>query len=201
MRRKSFSASEAPGYGPGASIPEQPVGVPYTLQEISAGRSAGDADMRRSSVDSAMTNGWSGLADAAVQRGLLTRAEIDDIVALAHAGTLPQPWDCFHDHRLDTASFAVLHLGMRDAIAARLGLTPDALQAEVRAGHSAAQLAHAHNTTEQALSNAAIMAARKCLEQAVHAGTWSHARANEIYTCLDHVWPELFNRLAHEIGS
>ena len=115
-----------------------------------------------------MTNTWSGLADAAVQLGLLTGAGTDDIRALAHASTLPEPWDCFRDDHLDTTSFAVLHLVMRNAVAERLSLTPDALQAEVRAGHSAAQLARAHSTTEHAMSNAAIMghgsaSSRRCM--------------------------------------
>jgi phage antirepressor YoqD-like protein len=68
-----------------------------------------------------------------------------------------------------------------DAAAKALNITTAELQTQLRSGQTLAQLAQAHNTTEQAVVNAALAAAKTQLDQAVSAGTLTQTQADAIY--------------------
>jgi len=74
---------------------------------------------------------------------------------------------------------------MLEAAAQALGITADELQTELRNGQTLAQLAQANNTTEQAVIDAALAAAKAQLDQAVAAGTITQAQADAAYAGLE----------------
>jgi hypothetical protein len=82
---------------------------------------------------------------------------------------------------------------MLDAAAKALTITTTELQTQLRSGQTLAQLAQAHNTTEQAVINAALAAAKSQLDQAVSSGSLIQAQADTVYAQLQQQGANLFN--------
>ncbi len=86
--------------------------------------------------------------------------------------------------------------GVKDAIvsaaAQTLNLTEDELVPQLRRGQTLAQIAEAQGTTEQAVVDAALAAAKTELDEAVAVGTVTQAQADEVYARLQERGAELF---------
>jgi ribosomal protein S20 len=140
-------------------------------------------NIQRSQLDSAITSAGSTTADQAVQQGTLTQAQADALKARIQAGDL---------HALlggrggkgGGPRVAGVQQAMLDAAAQTLGITADELRTQLRSGQTLAQLAQAHNTTEQAVTSAALAAAKTQLDQAVANGTLTQAQADSFYAQL-----------------
>jgi energy-converting hydrogenase A subunit M len=120
----------------------------------------------------------------AVTNGTVTQAQADAITARIQAGDLGLfggrggPGGPGGPH-LDGVQQAIF-----DAAAKALNITTDELKTQLRSGQTLAQLALAHGTTEQAVTTAALAAAKTQLAQAVTNGTVTQAQADTIYTQL-----------------
>lgn len=139
--------------------------------------------VQRTALDSAMSSAASSTAAAAVADGTLTQAQADALLARVQAGDYGALFGGRGDRhggpRVDG-----LHEAMMDAAAQALGITTDELRTALRDGKTVAELAAAHNTTEQAVTDAALAAAKAKLDQAVAAGTITQAQADTIYADL-----------------
>ena len=138
----------------------------------------------RATLDTAITTAGTQTADSAVQQGTLTQAQADalkqrvqqdGIGAFGHGG----PGGKFGGARV-----AGIQEAMLDAAAKTLGITADELKTQLRSGQTLAQLAAAHTTTEQAVKDAALAAAKTKLDAAVTAGTLTQAQADAAYAEL-----------------
>lgn len=71
------------------------------------------------------------------------------------------------------------------AVATKLGITPQALMSELRAGKSLAQVAQAHNVTRDELKATMRAALKADLDKAVTAGKLTQAREDEMLAKFD----------------
>ena len=145
---------------------------------------AGRLHVTPAQLQSALTGAYEDRLNAAVAAGRLTRSQADRIEArIAHGGT---PW---------------LHLGharrgLHGALAPAahyLGLTPDALRAELRSGSSLAQLAQARGKSVSGLEAAITAAVKARLDAAVAANRITTAREQQILSRL----PQRLERLVN----
>jgi hypothetical protein len=143
-------------------------------------------NVQRSALDSAIVNAGNDTADAAVQQGTLTQAQADALKARIQADGLRGLLGGRGGPRGPggEAKVAGLQQAMFDAAAKALNITTAELQTQLRSGQTLAQLAQAHNTTEQAVVNAALAAAKAQLDQAVSGSTLTQAQADAIYAQL-----------------
>ncbi|HWQ14308.1 MAG TPA: hypothetical protein VNL77_16025 [Roseiflexaceae bacterium] len=148
-------------------------------------------NIQRSTLDSAIVTAANNTADAAVQQGRLTQAQADALKARVQAGDFGP---LFGGRRGPKGLHALagLRQAMLDAAAKTLGITTDELVTQLRAGQTVAQLAQAHGTTEQAVVDAALAAAKSNLDAAVAAGRLTQAQADTIYTHLQQQGTQLF---------
>lgn len=84
------------------------------------------------------------------------------------------------------------------AVATKLGITPQALVSEVRAGKSLAQVAQAHNVTRDELKATMRAALKADLDKAVAAGKLTQAREDEMLAKFDQRVDKLID---HQGGS
>ena len=152
---------------------------------------ADELNIDRSALDSAITAAGASTLDAAVQQGTLTQARADAIKARLQSGDLGA-FGRGGGSKGNRSSIGVQQ-AMWEAAAQQLGLSVDEFRAQLRGGQTLAQLAQANNTTEQAVIDAALAAAKTRLDQAVAAGTLTQARADEIYAGLQQRGADLFN--------
>ena len=150
--------------------------------------------VQRSALDSAIASAGGSTADAAVKQGTLTQAQADALKARIQAGDLGAlfggrggPGGLGGAHELGGVKQAML-----DAAAKALNMTTAELQTQLRSGQTLAQLAQAHNTTEQAVVSAALAAAKTQLDQAVSGGSLTQAQADAIYAQLQQQGANLF---------
>jgi hypothetical protein len=171
--------------------PTQPATVRSTLQNLFLDRLAAALNIQRSTLDSAITSAGTSAVDAALQQGTLTQAQADALKARIQAGDIGVLWSGpkarYGGPRLEGIKQAMLA-----AAAQALGITPDELVTQLRSGQTLAQLAQAHNTTEQAVIDAALAAAKTQLDQAVAAGTLTQTQADALYAKLQQAGARLF---------
>lgn len=142
-------------------------------------------NIQRAALDSAITSAGNSTADTAVQQGTLTQAQADALKARVQAGDLGTLFGG-RGGRGGPGGLKLpgVHQAMFDAAAQALNLTADELMTQLRSGQTLAQLAQANNTTEQAVTDAALAAAKTQLDQAVAAGTLTQAQADAAYAEL-----------------
>lgn len=140
--------------------------------------------IQRSALDSAMTSASASALAEAVQGGTLTQAQADALTARVQAGDYGALFGGRGGHR-GGPRVAGLREAMEDAAAQALGITVDELRTALRDGQTVAELAAANGTTEQAVTDAALAAAKSELDQAVAAGTLTQAQADAAYAQLE----------------
>jgi len=149
----------------------------------------------RAALDSAIVTAGNSTADEAVANGTLTPQQGDALKSRVQSGDFGFFGGRGHGGRGGPGAGVRID-GVKDAIvtaAARtLNLTEDELVAQLRSGQTLAQIAQAQGTTEQAVIDAALAAAKTKLDEAVANGTMTQAQADEAYTRLQERGAELF---------
>jgi hypothetical protein len=139
-----------------------------------------------------MSSAASSTAAAAVADGSLTQAQADALAARVQAGD----YGALFGGRGQRGGVRVE--GLREAVitaaAQQLGITADELQTALRDGQTIAELAAAHNTTEQAVNDAALAAAKRTLDAAVANASITQAQADMIYARLQERGPLTMGR-------
>jgi hypothetical protein len=130
-------------------------------------------------------------ADTAVQQGTLTQAQADALKARIQAGDLGALLSG-RGGPGGRGEIGGVKQAMLDAAAKALNVTSTELQTQLRSGQTLAQLAQAHGTTEQAVVNAALAAAKTQLDQNVASGALTQAQADTIYAQLQQQGSNLF---------
>lgn len=140
----------------------------------------------RAALDSAMSSAASSTAAAGVADGTISQERADELVARAQAGS----YGSFFGRGGPGGRHGGVRVGsLREAITAAaaqaLGITADELRTALSDGQSMAELAAANNTTEQAVTDAAVAAARTELAAAVSAGTLTQEQADAYIAHLE----------------
>ncbi len=154
-----------------------------SLRNVFLDKLAAALSIQRSALDSAITSAGNSTVDEAVQQGSLTQAQADALKNRIQAGDVGPLFGGHRGFRGGRDLFGVKQ-AMFDAAAGALGITTAELQTQLRSGQTIAQLAQAHNTTEQAVTAAALAAAKSRLNQAVANGSLTQAQADESYAHL-----------------
>lgn len=179
------TVASAQSQPPGQAAPTSPGtnGPGDALRSLFLDKLAAALNIQRSALDSAITSAGASAADAAVQQGTLTQEQADALKARVQAGDVGALWGGrgFGGH-------GPMDGGVRDAmvtaVAKALNITPDELMTQLHGGQTLAQIAQAHNTTEQAVVDAALAAAKTQLAQSVTDGKLTQAQADSIYAQL-----------------
>ena len=173
-------------------VQTQPSSLGDTLRNLFLDKLAAALNIQRSALDSAITSAGNSTADEAVQQGTLTQAQADALKSRIQAGDLGPLWGG-RGGKLGGIHVPGVKQAMLDAAASALTITTDELVAQLRSGQTLAQLAQAHNTTEQAVTGAALAAAKTQLDQAVANGTLTQAQADAVYARLQQQGSQLLN--------
>lgn len=166
---------------------QSPAAAPSnSLSSLFLDKLAAALNIPRATLNSAITSAGNSTADAAVQQGTLTQAQADALKARVQAGDPGAFFGGRHGGKGGPAGFADggVRQAMFDAAAKALNLTSDELTTQLRSGQTLAQLAQAHNTTEQVVTNAALAAAKTQLDQQVASGALTQQQADTIYARL-----------------
>lgn len=144
--------------------------------------------IQRTALDTAITTAGNQTADDAVAAGTLTQAQADALKARIAAGDTGALWGGRGGpggRGPGRGAHGELGRVMVEAAASKLGITVEELHTQLRSGQTLAQIATANNTTEQAVVDAALAAAKTKLGEAVTAGTLTQAQADAIYADLE----------------
>ena len=192
MKRNSLIATGALAVGIGlgalsgpilgnsvASAQTQAVAPSGSLWSQFLDQLATSLNIQRSALDSAIVSAGTTSVNAAVTQGTVTQAQADALNARLQAGDTAALLAGEGKGRISAVRQAML-----DAAAKALSLTSADLSTQLRSGQTLAQLATAHNTTEQAVVSAALTAAKAQLDQQVTAGTITQAQADATYAQL-----------------
>jgi hypothetical protein len=114
--------------------------------------------------------------DQALAQGTLSQAQADELKARIAAGDVGALWGGRGGR--GGPQVAGLQNAMLAAAAQKLNMTAAELETQFESGQTLAQLAQAHNTTEQAVIDTALAAAKTKLAEAVTAGTLTQAQAD-----------------------
>ena len=169
-----------------------------TLRTLFLDKLAAALNIQRPALDTTLVSAGNSAVDAALQQGKITQAEATALKARIAAGDVGVLFGGRGGPggpggaRVDGLQNAML-----DAAAAKLSITRDVLTAQLRSGQTLAQLAAAHNTTEKAVVDAALAAAKTKLAAAVTAGTITQAQADAIYAQLQARGAQLFTPGGH----
>ena len=169
----------------------QPQGAGTTLKNLFLDQLAAALNIQRSALDSAIASAGTRTADTAVQQGTLTQAQADALKARIQAGDLGALLGG-HAGSEGRGDLGGVKQAMLDAAAKTLQITSAELQTQLRSGQTLAQLAQAHSTTEQAVVNAALAAAKTQLDQNVASGALTRAQADALYARLQQQGANLF---------
>lgn len=180
LNASAQTPSPTPSQAPGQT---QPAAPGSTLFNQFLDQLAGALNIQRSALDRAITSAGTSTADQAVQQGTLTQAQADALKARIQAGDISGLFGGRGRHG-GPPRVAGVQQAMLDAAARTLSITTDELKTQLRSGQTLAQLAQAHNTTEQAVIDAALAAAKTQLNQAVASSTLTQAQADTIYAEL-----------------
>ena len=171
----SFGVAASPiiGMATASAQTEPPAATPTTsssdtLRTTFLDRLAAALGIQRSALDVAIINAGNTTIDDGLAQGTLTQAQADALKARIAAGDTSALWS---GHGVRGHQTAGLRTAMLDAAAQTLNLTADDLETQLRGGQTVAQLAQTHGTTEQAVVDAALAAAKAKLAEAVSAGT------------------------------
>lgn len=154
-----------------------------TLGNLFLDKLAEALGIQRAALDTAMSSAAGSAATQAVADGTITQAQADALTARAQAGdygALLGGRGGPHGPRVPG-----VHEAMLEAAAQTLGLTANELHTALHAGQTVAELAAANGTSEQAVTDAALAAAKTELDAAVTAGTLTQAQADQFYTELE----------------
>jgi ribosomal protein S20 len=138
----------------------------------------------RATLDSAIVTAGNNTADEAVQQGTLTQAQADALKQRLQQGEFRSLLGGRGGKGFGGPRVAGVKQAMFDAAASTLNLSTDELTTRLRNGDTLTAIAQAQGTTEQAVIDAALAAARTQLDQAVTAGTLTQAQADAIYSDL-----------------
>jgi hypothetical protein len=142
--------------------------------------------IERSALDSAISSAGETTLDEAVAAGTLTQEQADAALPRVQAGDLGALMGGRGPGgRHGGARVEGLRTAMLDAAASTLGITSDELSSALRDGQTLTELAAAHTTTEQAVIDAALAAAKTKLDEAVAAGTLTQEQADAAYARLE----------------
>jgi ribosomal protein S20 len=161
----------------------QPPAAGGSLTNLFLDKLAAALKIQRSALDSAITSAGASTVDTAVQQGTLTQAQADALKARIQAGDLGALLGGRGGFS-GGPQLGGIKQAMLDAAAKALKITTTELLTQLRNGQTLAQLAQAHGTTEQAVTSAALTAAKTQLDQAVTNGTLTQAQADAIYAQL-----------------
>ena len=165
----------------------QPQAKSEGLRALFLDKLAAALGIQRPALDSAITSAANATVNEAVQQGTLTQEQADAIKPRLQTGDVGPLFGGrgfgrgSHGGLRDVAG---VKQAMLDAAASTLGITTAELNTQLRSGQTIAQLAQAHNTTEQAVVDAALAAAKSRLDAAVTAGTLTKAQADAVYARL-----------------
>jgi ribosomal protein S20 len=158
---------------------------------------AATLNIQRATLDSAIVSAGSGTLDEAVQQGKLTQAQANALKSRLQSGDLGALLGGHGDFggKVGGPNGAKMNGGVQQAVvgavAKALNMTNQELMTQLRSGQTLAQLAQAHGTTEQAVTDAALAAARTQLDQAVSSGSMTQAQADAIYARLQQAGAQL----------
>lgn len=165
-----------------------------SLRTLFLDKLAAALNIQRSALDAAITTAGTSTADEAVTAGTLTQAQADALKADIQAGNLGALWGGHGGRGFGgRGDMLGIRQAMLDAAAKTLTITSDELTTQLSGGQTIAQLAAAHNTTEQAVVDAALAAAKTKLAEAVTAGTITQAQADAQYAHLQQEGADLFS--------
>lgn len=170
----------------------QTQGQPSSTMSIFLDKLASTLGIQRTALDTAITTAANGTVDQELQQGTVTQEQATKLKERIAQG---QFFGAFGggrrggDGRGDVAG---VRQAMYDAAAAKLGITADAFKTELRNGTTLAAIAQAHNTTELAVIDAALAAAKTKLDAAVTAGTLTREKADVAYARLQQAGAKIF---------
>ena len=158
-----------------------------SLRNLFLDKLAAALNIQRPALDSAITSAGTSTLDEAVQQGTLTQEQADAIKPRLEAGGLGALFDRHGLGRPGRGGLRFPGVGdaMLNAAATALNLTPDEVKTQLRSGQTLAELAQAQGTTEEAVKNAALAAAKTQLDAAVADGTLTQAQADALYARLE----------------
>ncbi len=162
-----------------------------TLRDLFLDKLAAALNIERSELDSAIMSAGTSTVDEAVQQGTLTQAQADALKARIQAGDFGF-FGGGHGGKFGGPRLHGVRQAMLEAAANTLNITTDELVTQLRDGQTLAQVAEAHGTTEQAVTNAALAAAKTQLDQAVADGRLTQGQADNIYAQLQAQGSQLF---------
>lgn len=171
-----------------------------SLRTMFLDKLAAALNIQRSALDTAIVTAGNGTADEAVTAGTMTQEQSDALKAKIQEGDLGALFGGRGGGRGGHGSRDAVEVqsAMLDAAATTLNITSDELKTQLSSGQTIAQLATAHNTTEQAVVDAALAAARTKLSEAVTAGTITQEQADARYAELQAKGADL---LSHRGGA
>lgn len=175
--------TQPPTPTPAQTQPQQGTAA-NSLRNTFLDKLAAALNIQRSALDSAIVSAGSSTLDEAVQQGKLTQAQADALKARLQSGDLGALPGGLR-------TFGGVQQAMVNAAAKALNMTTQELMTDLRNGQTLAQLAQAHGTTEQAVTDAALAAAKTQLDQAVSKGTLTQAQADAIYARLQQAGTQL----------
>jgi hypothetical protein len=174
--RGTIAAAQTPSPSPAAT-------TGASLWNSFLDKLAAALNIDRATLDSAIVTAGNTTADEAVQQGTLTQAQADALKQRLQQGDFRALFGRGGKGLGGPHLFGIKQ-AMLDAAAGALNLSADDLMTRLRNGETLADIAQAQGTTEQAVIDAALAAARTQLDQAVTAGTLTQAQADAIYSDL-----------------
>jgi hypothetical protein len=190
------ASAQTPSASASTSTSTSPIS---TLRDLFLDNLAEALGIDRTALDSAIVTAGNTTADEAVANGTLTPQQGDALKERVQSGDFG-----FLGGRGGPGRHGgpgghgggVRIPGVKDAIVAAaaqtLNLTEDELVTQLRGGQTLAQIAEAQGTTEQAVVDAALAAAKTELDAAVANGTVTQAQADAVYTQLQERGANLF---------
>jgi hypothetical protein len=164
--------------------PSPSVTTGYSLWNSFLDKLAAGLNIDRATLDSAIVTAGNNTADEAVQQGTLTQAQADALKQRLQQGEFRSLLGGRGGKGFGGPRVAGVKQAMFDAAAGALNLSTDELMTQLRSGQTLAEIAQAQGTTEQAVIDAALAAARTQLDQAVTDGTLTQSQADAIYNDL-----------------
>ncbi len=186
-----------------AQTTNQTTGAKTDFRSIFLDKLAAALHIQRPALDSAVKDASTSTVDEALKQGKLTQAQADKMKAAIQSGQFNGFWGGRGGMRGRMAGGKAMfgvQQAMLTAAAKTLGLTPQALMQQLSSGQTVAQLAQAHNTTVQAVTSAALAAAKTQLDTAVANKTLTQAQADAFYTKLQQAGTNLFNHEGRGFG-
>ena len=183
----AYAQTPSPSASPSASTSAS-TSPKDTLRSLFLDKLAAALNIDRTALDSAIVTAGNGTADEAVANGTLTQAQADALKARIQAGDYG-----FGGGRGGKGGHGVFGGGVRvdglqdavlNAVTTTLNLSQEELTTQLRSGQTLDQIATAQGTTTQAVTDAALAAAKTQLDQAVANGSVTQTQADAIYARL-----------------